>query len=361
MADVLTQSQIDALLSSMQGGGDTQEKEETAVKEEKSFRFYDFYSPKKFTKDRLRILKGVYDNYCRIASSQVNSLFRTNSEMEVVTVEEQRYYEYSNALAETDMLTLVDVKVPENVGKLPPILMHMSPSLMVNLIDRMLGGSQVDEDIDPFYVYTELEMPLYRKVMEYLTASMQDAWSSYLRISPKVDRIVDNTGLYQTIGVDETVVIIMLNVSLQEETGRLSICIPEGLLMGIFSTIDNHKRTEDDYENALPDVKKVIFDKIRDSVLTVKAELGSAEMSMGDIYGLKVGDVINLNKSQNSTIRLFVEEQPWFEGQLGVSNKKVAVKIENRLDIETDDEPEMQTDDFESAVSIDANNIVSEV
>ena len=40
---------------------------------------------------------------------------------------------------------------------------------------------------------------------------------------------------------------------------------------------------------------------------------------------------IDLNKPQDSLISLYIEGQPWFNGQLGVHNKNVAVKIEDRL------------------------------
>ena len=97
MADVLSQSQIDALLHSMQNA-DVEESKVTQPQPTKTYRKYDFYSPKKYTKDKLKMLKSIYDNYARIATSQINGLFRVASEVEVIGVEEQRYYEFGNAL-----------------------------------------------------------------------------------------------------------------------------------------------------------------------------------------------------------------------------------------------------------------------
>ena len=51
-----------------------------------------------------------------------------------------------------------------------------------------------------------------------------------------------------------------------------------------------------------------------------------------DIYNLHVGDVIDLNKPQDSTVSVHVEGQPWFKGKLGVHNKNIAVKIEERTE-----------------------------
>ena len=48
MPEVLSQSQIDALLNSMNSGGDKPPAEEE--KPEKKYRKYDFTNPKKFTK-----------------------------------------------------------------------------------------------------------------------------------------------------------------------------------------------------------------------------------------------------------------------------------------------------------------------
>ena len=108
MADVLSQSQIDALLNSMQNGDTESSAPEKPKQIEKEHKKYDFYSPKKYTKDKLKMLRSIYDNYSRVASSQLNGLFRVASEVEVVDVEEQRYYEFSNALNETDVITLVN-------------------------------------------------------------------------------------------------------------------------------------------------------------------------------------------------------------------------------------------------------------
>ena len=66
--------------------------------------------------------------------------------------------------------------------------------------------------------------------------------------------------------------------------------------------------------------------------MDVMAQLGVARLNLDDIYNLRVGDVINLNKPQDSSISVYVAEQPWFTGKLGVHNKNIAVKIEERVE-----------------------------
>ena len=113
MADVLSQSQIDALLKSMQPGGGQEEPEKAEVKEKTAsesvkYSKYDFYSPRKFTKDKMKILTSVFENYARIITSRVNGIFRVMTDITVMEVQERRYYEYVNSLHENDMVTLVN-------------------------------------------------------------------------------------------------------------------------------------------------------------------------------------------------------------------------------------------------------------
>ena len=115
MAEVLSQSQIDALLNAARNGEmDLAAKAESSS--EKKYRKYDFYSPRKFTKDRLKMLSGIFENYTRIINSRINGLLHTTCEIDVESVEEQRYYEFSNALLEGDVLSLAGVELEGQVS-----------------------------------------------------------------------------------------------------------------------------------------------------------------------------------------------------------------------------------------------------
>lgn len=328
MADILSQSQIDALLNSMQNT-ESESKAPEPEKPKQEYRKYDFYSPKKYTKDKLKMLRSIYDNYSRIATSQINGLFRLVSEVEVVGIEEQRYYEFGNALNETDVLTVADVELPDNSTN-PPVLFHIAPTLMTAMIDRMLGGLGFDRTIDISYTYTDIELALYEKIIRYLVAINTDVWGTHISLKTEFEHIEENPSMFQGISVDETVVIIMLSITLGDMPGTMNICIPGTLLSNIFDIIDKTKHIAKKSEHAKSN-REEIMDSIRESSMDVMAQLGVAKLNLDDVYNLHVGDVIDLNKPQDSLVSLYIEGQPWFNGQLGVHNKNVAVKIEDRI------------------------------
>ena len=328
MAEALSQSQIDALLSSMASGGFEEEKKETTP--EKKYRKYDFYSPKKFTKDKLKILSNIYENYARLLNARVNGLLRMNSQVEIVSVEEQRYYEFSNALRENDILTLLNVHLPNGAEEIEevPTVVFMNAEVMLLMIDRMLGASGEEvPNISLDYKYTDLELALYRDIISHFIRIMKDGWLNYLDdVSFEIQKIERSGNMMQTVGMDETIAIVVLDITVGKITGRMNICIPETILSVVFNLIDNRNSNAGRKGN-IEDTAEEIMECIKSSTLEIKAELGQAQVNLNDIYNLHVGDVINLNKPKDSEIYLYIEDQPWFKGKLGVQNKNMAVKI----------------------------------
>lgn len=339
MSDVLSQSQIDMLLNSMKEGNSGAAKPEE--KKEKEYKKYDFYSPKKFTRERLKILKGIHDNYCRIIVSQLNGILRMNCEIDVISVEEQRYHEFGNSLGENDVMVLLYMKLPDE-SKNPPIVFHISQLLVTNMIDRMLGGEGDAEELPVEYTYTDIELALYERLLGYFSGAIKDSWKNYINLSVESRRLEQSPSMFQEIGMDETIAIIMLEMKIPNASGYISVCIPGNLLTNIFSIMDKRRNVENAYDNGIANGREIIMEKLRNSALDMRVQLGTARLSFRDVYGLKVDDVIDLNKSKNSDVKVYVAGQPWFDAKLGVHKNSVAVKLDERIEKE-EIEPSQET------------------
>lgn len=323
MAEVLSQSQIDALLNAALSGEMSLD-EKAEAKAQTKYRKYDFYSPRKFTKDRIKMLNSIFENYTRIINNRINSMLHTNCDITVESVEEQRYYEFSNALTEGDVITLSYLELKDKLED-SPVLIHLTTPLMLSMMDRMMGGEgEVDNDVSTEYSFTDLELELYQSIVEDLINVMGGSWESYINLKFLYKRIEVNPTLVQLIGLDETVVIVAIKIKFANCEGQLSICLPGMMLTNIFAEINREnpgKRLSNE------DYSAQIFDSLRDSELDMVAVMGSTKLRLSDIYHLQEGDVINLNHPQNSPIYLKVGNQIWFNGRMGSYKKNMAVKI----------------------------------
>lgn len=326
MSEVLSQSQIDALLSSMLSGGENDAKEEPQQIEEKQWRKYDFSSPRKFTKDRIKLLNSIFDSYTRLINTRLNALLHTNCEVAVESVEEQRYYEFSNALTEGDVLTLAHVELKGKIEE-SPLLFYLGNNIALNMMDRMMGGNGQDsESVDLFeYTYTDLEILLFENIMMDMISVMGSVWENYISIDFNYDKTERNPTLANFIGVDETVVIVDMRLSVPNCSGRFSVCLPAMVLANIFEEINRDDPGRKQQGENLADE---IFDTLRDSDLEIVAELGATQMSLSDLYHLNVGDVIDLGRPKTSPIYLGIGGYQWFAGRMGTYKKNMAVKID---------------------------------
>ena len=201
---------------------------------------------------------------------------------------------------------------------------------MITLINHMLGGGDEIVRVEQKYRYSDVEVALYRRIVEYFVLALKDGFSNYINVSFKIQRVEENPSMVQEVGLDETVAIVHLNVDVAGlAVEKIKLCIPGTLLEFIFHLIDSRKHIARGF--AYEDNKEVILDHIRFSQLPITGQLGTVELGLRDLAQLQVGDVISLNKPKDSHLKVFVGRQPWFTGKMGVYKKNVAIRIEDRI------------------------------
>ncbi len=328
MADVLSQSQIDALLNSLNSPDVKKENAENGGESEDSRKIkkYDFKTPKKFTRDHLKLVFSVYETFARIVSSYLTSMMRLNCQVEMVDIEEQKYFEFSNALSENDIVAMVDGSVNRENASAETLMMQMSNSIIYALIDRMIGGTGEIEKVDDTG-FTDIEISLFENIMVHILPIMEESWQSYFDVSFKFDKIETNPRLVQSIQADEVVLIVVLNVEFKETSGTLNICVPGTIMEELFKISDQQILMGRRREHLNDLSRDDIMDKLKDAQMEIRAFLGEANILLEDIYSLKPGDVINLRKPKDSDISVHIEDKLWYKGRLGEKKGNVAVKI----------------------------------
>ncbi len=325
MPEILSQSQIDELLSEMSSGEIDNDKMVVAGNSKK-VKEYDFRSPKKLTKEQIKTLFGVYENFARHLASYFSGILRTYCEISVASVEEQPYFEYNNALPDSILIGIMDAKPIEG-----PVLVDISNSITFSLIERLLGGSGDAAALSR--EFTEIEIILMERIFNQMASFMGTVWSHYLNIDAVIKNIETNARLIRTIAMDEVVAIIIMDVSIKSVKGTITFCIPCINLETIIDQLNQNqvtlKRKIDSTMESL--IKETMLSKIRGSAIEVRSIFGETILTMGEVLNLQVGDVIKLDQRVDSNIKVLIEDKIWFHGIPGVRKNKKAVKINEVL------------------------------
>ena len=134
MGDILSQSEIDALLSALSSGEVTAEKlEEEDVRVVK---IYDFKHPDRFSKDQTRTLQMLHDHFSRLLSTSMSAFLRNIAEVRLVSVDQLSYNEFIRSIANPTCISLLKMTPLEGNA-----LLEISPNLSFTIIDRLMGGS----------------------------------------------------------------------------------------------------------------------------------------------------------------------------------------------------------------------------
>ena len=326
MAEILSQSQIDELLNNL-NSGEVDIKEIESQSKEKKIKEYDFRSPKKVTKETIKLLNGIYESYCRNISSNLTSMLRLMCDVTVEQIEESIFHEYNNALDDYVLMGLIDVKYPDGTVSDNQILMEVSKSLSFVIIDRLLGGS--GEESNYVRDYTDIELTLLSNLFKQIIPQMGSSWEGTIDLKTEFSKIETNSRFIQSVNYNDTVLIIVLNATLNQATGKITICIPSNILdevfkkASIFSKNNKRKNSDINYENQ----KEIIMDTIKVSKLIVSGVLGKTEATLSDILNMQINDVIMLDKSIDQDVDINVDGEKWFEGKWGAKKNKGVIKI----------------------------------
>ncbi len=326
MAEVLTQKQIDELLGNLQSGDmDIHQIEDE--KATKKYKEYDFRTPKRITREQTKLLDSIFENFARLFALQISSMVRTSCEAEVVQLEEQQYYEFSNALNDSVLIGCFNLQ-KENSTEDKQLLMEVSKTLSYCVLDRLLGGSGDGYDVEKDY--SDIEIAIMEYLFQKTATVLSNAWSNYIDIMSAYSMIETNSRMIQSIAPDETVIIIVIEFTIRNIKEKINICLPSDALNLIFKSFDNKfarvsKKGDSEIENKR---KEFIMDSLTETPLKVTGVLGGTDIKLKDLLNLQVGDVITLDTpTQGDTIKVTVDDVPWFTGVMGVKKKKYAVRI----------------------------------
>ncbi|RSK27035.1 flagellar motor switch protein FliM [Bacillus sp. HMF5848] len=318
--DVLSQSEIDALLSAISTGemsADELKKEET----EKKVKVYDFKRALRFSKDQIRSLTRIHENFARLLTTYFSAQLRTYIQISVASADQIPYEEFIRSIPKMTILNVFEV--PPLDGR---ILLEVNPNISYAMMDRVLGGRGVS--INKVENLTEIETRIMSNLFERATENLREAWSTLVDIDPQLTDFEVNPQFLQMVSPNETVVVISLNMQIGETSGMINICIPHVVLEPIIPKLSAHYWMQNNKsKESNPEDLALLERNIRRAEVPVCTELGSATISIHEFLALGVGDVVQLDQKIEDPLIIKVGESPKFTGQPGKLNKRMAVQI----------------------------------
>jgi flagellar motor switch protein FliM len=322
MGEVLSQSEIDELFKALNTGElDVNEIQETNT--HKVVKTYDFARPSKFSKEQIRTLEIIFENYARLVSTYLSGYLRTLVSVEVVNSEAITYSEFANALINPVILAIVDFS-PLNGA----IIMELSPNMGYAIIDRVLGGA--GQPIEKIREFTEIEKVILEKLFVQLINLLEEPWENVITLTPLLEKIETNSQVVQILSPNEIVALITLNIKIGDVSGMMNISIPHLALESIMDKLNTRYWFSHNEQELGPSYQEYIEKMIEKTAIPVKAILGRTHITVKEFLELAKGDIIKLDKDIESDLDVYVGNLLKFSASPGEYKNKFSVRV-NRI------------------------------
>ncbi|WP_147535394.1 flagellar motor switch protein FliM [Bacillus marasmi] len=322
MSDVLSQQEIDALLSAIKSG---EIHASDVTEEQDKVKVYDFKRAMRYSKDQLRSITRIHENFARLFTTYLSAQLRTYVQIEIDLVDQVTYHEFIASIPSRTVLNVFAVQPMD--GKM---VMEINPQVTYAVLERLLGGQ--GDPVNRNGSLTEIETVLMKRIFSRAFNLYSDAWENIERIRVNWEGIESNPQFIQIAAPNDTVIIIVLHTTIGEITGRMTLCLPHLILEPVLSKLSSQQWLSSLAKSNSPS-QEVIKQSLDNVNVPVIAELGRAKIPISDVLNLQIGDVIGIEAGK---VQVKVGQRTRFLGNPGIQKNHYAIQIDQVIDTEGD-------------------------
>ena len=328
MPEILSQSEIDNLLSGISVGQDPSAGQAGDKKIVKEVITFDFRLPHRLSKNQLRIFQAVHESFGETLSSYLISRLQTNVTIEVTSVDQLFYSEYVLSIGSPSCLYLCRIVESDAL-----MILELSPQLVLAIVERLLGGAGEGERTAR--LVTRIEQSIIKGVVQRALVDLQRSWKTITDLTFKMERYESEGDFAQIAPTSEIVLVVSLEVMIGEERYLMNLCFPTFALDAVLAKLNVQNFSTMTGSKGDSEWGQEILRKLGSTRVPATAVLGETVLTLKELLDLEKGDVLRTNIPVNGEVKVVIGERPRIWGRPGVSNGRTAVKV-TRIAQQTD-------------------------
>ncbi len=337
MTDILSQDEIDALLTAVSSGEsfpatpETTQKSVTAVKREKKrLKVYDFRRPDKFSKDQIRTLQMMHETFARLTTTSLSAQLRTLVHVHVVSVDQLTYEEFIRSIPSPTTLGIINMDPLKGSS-----VIELDPSITFAIIDRLFGGK--GESLKTNRELTDIELSVIEGIIVRLLGNLRESWANVIDLRPRLGNIETNPQFAQIVPPNSMVVLTTFDTKVGDVEGMMNFCIPYITIEPIINKLSAQYWYSSIRKGITTENLELIKEQIEDIPVEVVAKLGETELKFREISQIKEGDIIRLDNPATSLAEIIIGNSIKFRGKPGVVGKRRALQVQEVISTITED------------------------
>lgn len=336
MGDVLTQGEVEALLSALEtpaaapapapaagafpGGGIRAEPAALPA----DVTLYDFKRPERVSKDHMRALQSIHEGFSRNLSASLSGFLRTIVDVKLVSVDQLTYSEFIFSLENPTCFNVLTCAPLDGY-----MVLETNPSIVYPIIDRLLGGGRGSVLI-PRRPLTEIETRLVAQITQRAIDGLRTVWAQILPIDFRTDRIESNPQLVYIVPPNEVIVLISFEIAIGDLRGMMNLCIPFNVIEPVVGKLSTN--TWLSYQKKDANKRADVVEGIKTAPIDIVVHLGETTITAEQLIDLRVGDLLPIEKSTSTKLLMSIGGQPKFRVSPFTLNGRKVVRIDGKAE-----------------------------
>ncbi len=316
MNKILSQDEIDALLTTVSKGGSTQ----SHTGEGRSVHLYDFKHPERISKEQIRTLRTVHDNFARLFATNLSATLRTLVDVNLLSIDQVTYSEYTMSLSVPSALYTLKLKALEGKG-----ILEISPQFLLYVVDRMLGG--YGETNSETREITIIEQNVVSKMMQTVIAILNDVWSQVHPLDAVMEGFESDPQFIQIARASESLAILFFELRVKGTVYTMNFGIPYFVLEPILSKLSAQSIIAQAGRRDAQAAPTSVRERVLATKLPLKVLLAETVMSVRDFIDLQPDDLVQLDHRTSQPLPIMVGEKLKFLGSGGQVGRHRAVRV----------------------------------
>jgi flagellar motor switch protein FliM len=320
MSQVLSQSEVDALLSAVSDNRVDSDEDGGPEGLQSGVVQYDLANQDRIIRGRMPTLDIIHDRFIRLFRVTLSNALRKMANLSVNSTGPLKFSEFMNSLPLPSCL---------NILRLDPLrgaaVMVIESKLLYALVDSFFGGNDVPYTKIEGKDFTQIEIKIARRVVLSAIDDLEKAWEPVYPLKIGYSRTEINPQFVAVVPPSDVVIATTFDVELEKVSGTIKIVIPYSTLEPIKSKLSVGFQSEQ------LEVDFIWINRVKEQIMQTTAniavKLGEANIQVRDLMNLEVGDIIQLDTDATMPLDVMVEGIPKFKGIPGLLRGNRALRI----------------------------------
>lgn len=315
-SDLLSQDEIDALLSGVDSGEvDTDMEEPLAGGDART---YDFSAQDRIVRGRMPTLEMINERLARNLRQSLFDMLRRSPVISLEGIQLSKFGEYVHTLLMPSNLNIVRMRPLKGSG-----LIICNPKLVFSLVDCFFGGEGRFYNKIEGRDFTVTEMRIVRRFLDIVFHDLEEAWEPVLPVRFEYLNSEVNPQFANIVTPSEVVVVSTFHIDLEAGSGYMHITLPYSMVEPIRELLD--AGVQSDVIEKDERWSTILREEIQTAHVDLNATLTRKQLTLREVLDLKPGSIFAVELPQMVTAR--VDDVPVFRGIYGASRGRAALKV----------------------------------